>query len=64
MKYLKEYQVKLLVNYLNKEIDKNRKTAEEIRKTSPFTAMSYDKAANELDCTLAYLMGLMDKEVE
>lgn len=65
MKELKGYQVELLVNYLKKGINRNRETAEKARETSatPFTAMSYDKAAHELDCALAYLMGLMYEEV-
>ena len=64
MKELNGQKTELLINYLNKQIDRNRRTAEEMRESGnmAYMALSYESSAHELDCALAYLMGLMHAE--
>ena len=64
MKEMRKYQTELLINYLKQQIDRNWRAAEEMRKSEKtiFTALSYESRAHELECALAYLMGLLHEE--
>lgn len=65
-KGLNEDQVALLVGYLNRNIEKLRKRAEDYESSNnpvlSIMANTEHAKANELDCALAYLLGLMHGE--
>ena len=63
MKKLNAQQTQLLINYLSDNINRKRLTAEDYRQDGKYQqALVTESQAAELDCALAYLMGLMHEE--
>lgn len=63
MKGLNAQQTQLLINYLSDNINSKRLTAEDYRKDNKYQhALIMESEAAELDCALAYLMGLIHGE--
>ena len=64
MKELNAQQTQLLIDYLNKRINRNREAAEKYRSCNSQLVLVVNGQEAEADCALAYLMGLLHSEQE